>query len=275
MSHNELSSNMFSLCLPCVGPNVRRDTIWHVFETGVSLGRVVKIDMIPRKNRITCSLDECDSFLVFVHLYWNENNPIAVKTSRIILNGGQVKLHYMSGRFWWVKASSTSPNETLSYQPFVEFIEKKSNENEFPEPLEDEMVELEEGKSTSSVDDRTREELQQSNLEYSSLVHTPIPEVKTFTNQILPLERHLDTYVPTNERINGIYYDMFGMAKGWYNNANTRIVPKAWSQYKESYLTPLEILQQYASAQLTEDRRRASTLWTLRREDSIPDSYIY
>lgn len=279
MSHYEVSSNIFSLCLPYVGCNVSRDTICHVFEKGVSLGRVVEIDMIPRKNRITCSLDECDSFLVFVHLYWNQNNPIAMKTSRIILNGGQVKLHYMSGRFWWVKASSTTGNETLKNQPFVEFVEESSFGNNFPEPLEDEMVGLEEGKSISPVfprmDDRTREELEQSNLEYSSLVYTPIPPANTSINRILPLEKHLDTYVPMNERINGIYYDTFGMANGWYHIASTNLSPKSWNQYKEPYLTPLEILQRYASVQLTEDRRRESTLWSLRREDSLPDSYIY
>lgn len=243
MNYTDISSNVFSLCLPYVKANLTRDTIWKVFEKGLSLGRVVEIDMIPRKNletrRINCSFDERDSFLVFVHLYWNKENSVAVRMSQTISTGGQVKLHYRKGGFWWVKASS------IVNHSFVEF--------------------LEENKSIGGKDEHVSKFCQESYLK-----GTPNPPIKSSTTPPMPLEKHLENWVPIDERISGIFYDCHGVAKGWYpspirpaseyhygwGHDENGINYYEWEQGTLDNATPLQIIQLYASVRRRHLERR-------------------
>jgi hypothetical protein len=179
--------------------------------------------------------------------------------SQTISTGGQVKLHYRAGGFWWVKASSAVNHS------FVEF--------------------LEENKSIGGNDEQVSKICQEL-----SLKGTPIPEVKSSTNPPMPLQDHLYLHVPSYERIRGIYYNSNGVADGWYplgdrpssdfyygggQDGNGRNYYK-WGQYTRDDGTALEILQEYASLDMAYRRRnKKMDQWTLRREDSFPESNVY
>lgn len=59
----------------------------------------------------------------------------------------------------------------------------------------------------------------------------------------VPLEKHLNTYVPAEERIRGIHYDKNGMAKGWFPEPRWY----RWDEFNTDNETPQEILRNYCS----------------------------
>jgi hypothetical protein len=71
---------------------------------------------------------------------------------------------------------------------------------------------------------------------------TPIPPVKLSTEQRIPLEKHFNTYIPDGERIRGIHYDRFGIAKGWFPEPRWY----GWDEFNTDNETPFEILHHYA-----------------------------
>tara|TARA_B100001059_G_C17808915_1_gene570978 strand:- start:266 stop:820 length:555 start_codon:yes stop_codon:yes gene_type:complete len=166
-------------------------------------------------------------------------NSVAVRMSQTISTGGQVKLHYRKGGFWWVKASSTTP-------PFVEFLEENK-----------------------SIDGK--EECINNFHGGSSLKSIPNPPIKSSTTPPMPLEKHLEKWVPMDERISGIFYDCHGVANGWYP---TPLRPASeyhygwgydenginyyeWEQGTQDNATPLQIIQLYASVRRRHlDRRK-------------------
>lgn len=240
-THTELNS----ICLPHVLPETSKEIIQSIFEKDLNLGNIAAVDMVPRKyDGTTCSLGEHEKFLVFIHLQWNLNNPDAIRMSEQLLKGGQVKIHYMNEHFWWVR-KSTSKYEN-EHSPSIEFCN-----NTFQEENHEEKV--------------------------YTLDGTPIPPLRRddISSPIMDPKTHLCQYVPKEQRINDIFYNELGRAVGWFKDKTYIPFDPLCDGPTSGWVDPASILYEYAAKEGAERRRRESTLWAIRRETSIPDTYIY
>jgi len=93
-----LPSNVPSLCIPRVFPNIDERRIRNVFET-LDMGEIERVDIIKKTT------EKGDKFnRVFIHWKrWN-NSDNAVQSRKRLLNGKEIKIIYDDPWFWKISA---------------------------------------------------------------------------------------------------------------------------------------------------------------------------
>lgn len=96
-----IPSNVPSLCIPRVFPNISQERVEAVFRK-LDIGRVERIDMVERTN------DKGETWKrVFVHLQWNDGETASRARERLLC-GNDVKIIYEDPWFWKVSANRST-----------------------------------------------------------------------------------------------------------------------------------------------------------------------
>ena len=104
----QLPSNVPSMCIPFVFPNITQRRIGEVFDE-LHLGRISHIDIIQRTDK-----DGKPCCRAFIHLDWN-TSPEACKARTQLLQDKEIKVIYDKNQwFWKVRANHA---EKRTFQP--------------------------------------------------------------------------------------------------------------------------------------------------------------
>lgn len=270
MNHTDLSP-IKSICLPHVLPETSKETIISVLQHSLNIGKIVAIDMIPRTHSgTTCDTSmQYDKFLVFVHLQWNLQNPNAVKVERILAEGGQVKIHYMENRFWWVRKSTSTKTEDK--EASIDFIE-------------DTLVEPLSFNDEPNAASLPKNEQSNESFDIKDMPIPIFPDGSNLKNINKDFKLHFTSNIPEENQIPGLHYEN-GIAVGVQTSTEQTSGSIPYIPWKDYTLStgsrPLSlnslvnIAEEFYYKYMEETRRENATLWTLRRETSLPDNYIF
>lgn len=103
---NTTNTNMPSLCIPRVFPNIDEKRIRKIFDE-LQIGNIERIDII---NKQTEKGEKYNRVFIHFNLWYNNTNANQVRDR--LLNGKDIKIIYDDPWFWKVSAYRSNPNKT-------------------------------------------------------------------------------------------------------------------------------------------------------------------
>lgn len=122
-----LPSNIPSLCIPRVFPNIDERRIYRIFDD-LRLGDIDHIDIVPTLNNTKG--EKCNR--VFIHFTRWYNNRNADSARERLINGNDIKVIYDGPWFWKVSAYREAPPPSSRRVISRRVVEDTSNRNSRP-----------------------------------------------------------------------------------------------------------------------------------------------